>query len=101
MNIASPVTPARRMSPRSMALAYRIWADCSTHGWYRPIADIAAGLDVSPERIRRVAQEKGWNGRFEKRPRSDPNDQAYDPYADLGGMHGETFKLQIDETELA
>lgn len=53
-----------RQNPRSMALAYRIWADCQTHGWYRTIAEVADSL-AEPERtVRGIIKAHGWQGRF-------------------------------------
>lgn len=53
------------MSPRSMALAYRIWGDCRVHGWHRTLADIADNLAEDVARVRRVAQLKGWLSRMQ------------------------------------
>lgn len=52
------------MTPKSMALAYRIWGDCKLHGWDRPVADVADSLAEDVNRIRRIAQRKGWLQRF-------------------------------------
>lgn len=52
------------MTPRSMALAYRIWADCKTHGWDRTLEQIAGSLGEDIPRIRRIAQMKNWLNRF-------------------------------------
>lgn len=52
------------MNPRTETLAYRIWGDCRTNGWFRTFDEIAEALNVDPGRIRRVAQLKGWSNRF-------------------------------------
>lgn len=48
------------MSPRTQALAFRIWAECQSHGWERTAGDIADHLNETPARIARVARAKGW-----------------------------------------
>jgi hypothetical protein len=52
------------MTPRSMALAYRIWADCQAHGWERTAAEISINLGVEAMRVARVARQKGWTARL-------------------------------------
>lgn len=52
------------MSPRTQALAFRIWADCQTHGWERTAAEIADNLGETPVRIARTARAKGWTPRL-------------------------------------
>jgi hypothetical protein len=52
------------MTPRSEALAYRIWACCEPRGWGMTLADCAEELGESILRVRAVAQHKGWATRF-------------------------------------
>jgi hypothetical protein len=54
------------MSPQSMALAYRIWAYASPRGWNVTAHEVADALNVSWQRVNRIAQIKGWQGRFRK-----------------------------------
>ena len=53
-----------RKNPRNMALAYRIWADCQTHGWYRTIAEVADALNEPPNKIQGIVHHRGWASRF-------------------------------------
>lgn len=62
------------MSPRSMALAAFIHHDCTTYGWDRSAAEIAADLadrypaahdwQPSAQHAARAAREKGWTDRL-------------------------------------
>jgi uncharacterized protein YjcR len=53
-----------QLTPRSEALAYRIWACCQPRGWGMTLADCAEELGESVHRVRTVAQHKGWSTRF-------------------------------------
>ncbi|RNF35058.1 hypothetical protein [Paracoccus methylarcula] len=53
-----------RQNPRTMALAYRIWANCQIHGWYRTIAEVADALGEPVSTIRTIVKARGWQGRF-------------------------------------
>ena len=52
------------MNPKSEALAYRIWAYASPLGWDCTVKDIAEELGESWQRVNRVCQLKGWQGRM-------------------------------------
>lgn len=51
------------MTPRTAALAYRIWAYASPRGWDVTIPEIAEALDVSWRHVSGALQRKGWNSR--------------------------------------
>lgn len=51
------------MSPRTQALAFRIWAYASPKGWDVSAHDIAEALDVEVRRVHYVLAAKGWNAR--------------------------------------
>ena len=53
-----------RLSPRSAALAYRIWAYCEPKGWDLTILEAADALDVKWQSLARVVGLKGWQSRF-------------------------------------
>ena len=48
------------ISPRTMALRYRIWAYAAPKGWDVTTADIAESLGESNARIRRALMDAGW-----------------------------------------
>lgn len=52
------------MKPRSEALAFRIWALCNPRGWGMTFQDCADELGENWHRVRKVAQLRGWSGRF-------------------------------------
>lgn len=54
------------MTPRSQAIAFRIWQHCEPIGWDCNIKDVADALGVSWKVINGVAVAKGWNTRFRK-----------------------------------
>lgn len=49
-----------------MTIAFRVWSDCRIHGWYRTYNEVSETTGVPPKSIQRVAQEKGWLGRFRR-----------------------------------
>lgn len=51
------------MTPRTQALAYRIWALASPKGWDLTAYDLAEALEVPVARVHYVLAEKGWNAR--------------------------------------
>ena len=62
----------RRLTAKSEALAFRIWAACEPAGWDRTPAEVADMLDVPPSRVRRIAQLKGWTTRLRADGRDGP-----------------------------
>ncbi len=52
------------MKPAPEALAYRIWALCQPRGWGMTLRDCAEELGENVNRVRSVAQHKGWATRF-------------------------------------
>jgi hypothetical protein len=55
------------MTPRSAALAFRIWQYAEPLGWDCSVKDIAEGLgDVSWQRVRKVLHLKGWSNRVRR-----------------------------------
>lgn len=54
------------LTPRSEALAFRIWAHCEPLGWDVTYQEVGDALDVSWHRVNRIAQAKGWLTRFRK-----------------------------------
>ncbi len=51
------------MTPRTQALAYRIWAFATPKGWNVTAYDIAEALEVEVARVHYILAEKGWNAR--------------------------------------
>lgn len=58
------MTRNNQWKPRTMALAYRIWADCQQHGWYRTISEVADSLGEPHQSVRSVIIKKKWQNRF-------------------------------------
>jgi hypothetical protein len=52
------------ISPRTMAMRYRIYCYANPKGWDVTIADIAEALDESRAGIRRVLTDAGWTDRI-------------------------------------
>ena len=66
------------MTPRSMALAYRIWAHCTPIGWNTTAAEIGDALGEPMGAVRRVCAMKDWTARLRAvRPRA--VDERYVP----------------------
>jgi len=51
------------MTPRSEAIAYRIWAYANPRGWNCTCGEIADELRVSPHSVGTIVKLKGWIGR--------------------------------------
>ena len=51
-------------SPRTEALAYRIWSVANPRGWNMTCTEIADELDETPARIRSILRVKKWGGRL-------------------------------------
>lgn len=74
------------MSPRTEALAFRIWAYCREREWYQSVPAVAEALGVSAYRVRRVIELKGWQDRFIRTRRVDP--ESVLPFAGIeDGRH--------------
>ncbi|EYD71784.1 hypothetical protein [Limimaricola hongkongensis] len=67
------------MTPRSEALAYRIWAEAKPIGWDCSVTDLAEALDETPQRIGMICRAKGWSDRFRVNP-SNTDVRAHRPY---------------------
>ena len=52
------------MTPRTEALAFRIWAFAKPKDWDCTIHDIAAALEETPQRVTAVCSRKHWIGRL-------------------------------------
>ena len=52
------------LSPRSEALAYRIWAYANPLGWDCTLSELSEALDAKLESVRNVVSMKGWGGRL-------------------------------------
>ena len=52
------------MTPRTMALRYRIWAYASPLGWDCTIAEIADALDIPMGLARSVIIGAGWHNKI-------------------------------------
>jgi hypothetical protein len=51
------------MTPKSEALAFRIWAFCEPRGWDVSTDEIARGIGTYRGIVGRVLHAKGWAGR--------------------------------------
>lgn len=85
------------LTPRSQALAFRVWQVADPEGWDMTHAEIAEALGVSTGRVRAVCGLKGWSSRVRA---SEPSKAAqagararYDDFEGVGTM-------QIDATAL-
>ena len=75
------------MTPRSQALAYRIWARAEPVGWDVSIRELAAELNASRQTILAVCRAKGWLTRLRKTT----NDFERNPY-----WQGKDSRLRFD-----
>jgi neutral trehalase len=62
----APRKAPKRLNPRNEAVAFRVWQDCQTHGWYRTIHDIADSIDEPVNRLVQILQLKRWTGRIRR-----------------------------------
>lgn len=60
-----------RFSPRSMRILAHVHHECSQHGWFRPIAEVAESIGESMETVRHLVTLRGWSGRFQPAPRTE------------------------------
>lgn len=70
-------------SPRSMRIAYQLWALATPLGWDITMAEAAAALGVDPSSVINIARAKGWMGRF----RANPNTPATGEQAPIFRTH--------------
>lgn len=56
----------RKISPRLMTAAFKVWADCQQHGWYRTPAEIAETADMPERLVASAIRAKGWAPRLRK-----------------------------------
>lgn len=54
------------MTPRTMAIAYRIWVYASAREWNCSAAEIAEGIGESWKRVNMICRNKGWSSRLRK-----------------------------------
>lgn len=52
------------MTPRTQALAFRIWQYCTPRGWDCTYAEIAEALNVDARAVGAIAQSRGWRNRL-------------------------------------
>lgn len=52
------------MTPRAMAISFRIWAHCDPIGWECTMRECADALGLRLASVRAVASAKGWSTRF-------------------------------------
>ena len=55
-----------KLSPRTEALAFRVWQVANPRGWDMTAGEIAEALGVSWQTVNRVCQLKGWLTRIRK-----------------------------------
>lgn len=53
-----------KLSPKSEALAYRVWSICKDIEWRISISELAELMGEHPSRLTILAQRKGWLSRF-------------------------------------
>lgn len=53
-------------SPRSAALAYRIWGFAAPREWDVTVSDIAQYLGASVRSVSTICRHKGWSGRLRR-----------------------------------
>ncbi|QQA43939.1 hypothetical protein [Pelagovum pacificum] len=80
-----------KLSPRSEALAYRIWGHCTPIGWNCTMREVAEALEEDRSRISSIANKKGWSDRFRRSGRH-MHFRGDDPPTTTHGM-----LLRIDE----
>ena len=54
-------------SPKTEALAFRIWAHCQPLGWDTDVREIADHLGVSFQQVAGICRSKGWSNRLRVR----------------------------------
>ena len=61
------------MTPRSEAIAFRIWAYATPLGWDCTVNEIAEELGVHVNQVKEICRVKGWRSRL----RFGPSDYEY------------------------
>ena len=52
------------MTPRTHAIAYRIWAYAAPREWDVTIGEVAEALDLPMRTVQVICARRGWNGRM-------------------------------------
>ena len=65
-----------KLSPRSEALAFRIWAYCQGVEWNCTVREIADALEASVHSVSSVIGFKSWHDRL-RTPESDPKGERF------------------------
>jgi hypothetical protein len=76
------------MSPKAMALAYRIWAYASPLGWDVTVTEVADAIGSTPNAVGRVGYIKGWSARFRKTGSEGFGKHGMEDWSILAGGHG-------------
>jgi len=53
-----------KLTPRSEAIAYRVWAHCEPIGWNCTIREAAEAIGEPRRRVQTIVSRKGWGSRF-------------------------------------
>lgn len=77
-------------TPRTHAIAYRIWADCEMWGWNRTIAEIAESVDEPYHTVRAIIGHRRWTGRIKSM-----QTRQYDVSDKLFGSHFLSFDVPV------
>lgn len=73
------------MTPKSEALAYRIWSYANPIGWNATISEVASALGVTPQSAAAVCQHKGWVIRLRVQKENLEKHRHIDPMQSLLG----------------
>ena len=68
------------MTPRSEALAFRMWAYCEPREWDCTVSEVADALGVTPQRLGHIIREKRWTGRL----RTESRISRFERFTDFG-----------------
>lgn len=79
------------MTPRTMALRYRIWAYASPRGWDCTLAEVADALGETIPKVNATSIRAGWASRF----RVMTQDNEAGPRAPTNGMIGVALARDI------
>ena len=75
-----------RLSPRSEALAYRIWAYANPLGWDCTSGGVADAIGVSMQAVGHIVRLKKWHGRF-RATEQDRHGVRFAEYGTFDGVH--------------
>lgn len=92
-----------KLSPKSEALAFRIWAYCRDVEWRISVSEVAEALGEHPSRVTLLAQRKGWLGRFST-VRQDHRifgDRVMTPHSVDAALDGGSYVHALRELKLA